>query len=234
VEVFQVWSAVPADPILSDNDLRALVDATGMTDATPQLLYKAERDGWEHETMLKNVGVATDLLLLLKDPGGPIIATHIEGGLTPPPNPTAVAKISCAVSLFSVSGAFEGDGITKIELPKGEQCVSVAGVQGAVKSPNGEAVGKVCIGDMTNDASSRLWLGFSERGRAGTLRRCHQWLLKDCLPADKKHTGTIYAQDRSSLGYSNRFTLADLEVYTLHTPHSRQVEGGREEVGSSG
>ncbi|CEM02465.1 unnamed protein product [Vitrella brassicaformis CCMP3155] len=45
VEVFQVLSAVPADPILTESDLRALVDLTGMTDATPQLLYKGERDG---------------------------------------------------------------------------------------------------------------------------------------------------------------------------------------------
>ncbi|CEL93422.1 unnamed protein product [Vitrella brassicaformis CCMP3155] len=72
VEVFQVWSAVPADPILTADDLRALVDATGMTDAAPKLLYKGERDGWESEAMFKNVGDATDLLLLLKDLGGPV------------------------------------------------------------------------------------------------------------------------------------------------------------------
>ncbi|CEM02088.1 unnamed protein product [Vitrella brassicaformis CCMP3155] len=211
LEVFQVWSAVPPDPILSAAGLRALVDATGMTHATPQLLYKAERDGWEHDAMLKNVGVATDLLLLLKDLSGPIIACHIEGGLTPPPNPTRVAKSSCAVSLFSVSCAFEGDGITKIEPLNDEQSVWVAGTRGAVKNVMCEPAGKVCIGEMIHKAPGRLWLGFA----AADLRRCAQWLLKDCLPAGKNYIGTIDNQSRASLASDIRFTLADLEIYTL-------------------
>ncbi|CEM31512.1 unnamed protein product [Vitrella brassicaformis CCMP3155] len=211
VEVFQVWSAVPADPIVSDNDLRALVDATGMTDATPKLLYKGERDGWGPEAMFNNVGDATDLLLLLKDLGGPIIAAHIEGGLTPPPDPTGVAMVRCPVSLFSVCGAFEGDGITKIDLPNGEQPVWVAGTQGAVKNVMCEPVGKVCIGDMIHKAPGRLWLGFE----SADLRRCAQWLLKDRLPADKKYIGTIDNEGLASLASSFNFTLADMEIYTL-------------------
>ncbi|CEM36449.1 unnamed protein product, partial [Vitrella brassicaformis CCMP3155] len=220
VEVFQVWSAVPADPILSDSDLRALVDATGMTDATPQLLYKAECDGWEQEAMFKNVGDAPDLLLLLKDLGGPVIAAHIEGGLTPPADPTAVTVTRYPVSLFSVRGAFEGDGITKIDLPTDEQPVWVAGTQGVVKNVVCDPSGKVCIGDMIHKAPGRLWLGFSSllgfsQRESADLRRCAQWLLKDCLPPDKKYIGTITNKGRASLASSSNFTAADMEIYTL-------------------
>ncbi|CEM39579.1 unnamed protein product [Vitrella brassicaformis CCMP3155] len=215
VEVFQVWSAVPADPIPFADGIRALVDATGMTDATPKLLYKGERDGWEQEAMFKNVGDATDLLLLLKDLGGPIIAAHIEGGLSPPPNPTAVATTPCAVSLFSVHGAFEGDGITKIDVPQDTQGVRVAGTQGAVKDKSGKARGMVCIGDMIHKAPGRLWMGIGYHGSAGDLRSCQQWVMKEELPADKKYIGTITNDGDAILGSSLNFTAADMEIYTL-------------------
>ncbi|CEL93428.1 unnamed protein product [Vitrella brassicaformis CCMP3155] len=209
VELFQVWSAVSADPIFSADGLRALVDATGMTDATPQLLYKGERDGWEPEAMFKNVGDATDLLLLLKDPSGPIIAAHIEGGLSPPADPTGEETTPCAVSLFSVRGAFEGDGITKIDLPKKAQVVAVAGRQGAVTDKDGEPCAKVCI------AKGRLWLGIGNRRPTGDLRSCQVWVKKEELPADKKYVGTITNEGEARLASSFNFTLADLEIYTL-------------------
>ncbi|CEM36335.1 unnamed protein product [Vitrella brassicaformis CCMP3155] len=180
-----------------------------MVDATPQLLYKGERDGWEHEAMFKNVGDATNLLLLLKDPSGPIIAAHIEGGLTLPADPTAVATIPCAVSLFSVCGAFEGDGITKIDLPQDEQRVAVAGTQGAVTGSGGKPRGKVCI------ANGRLWLGIGNCRPAGDLRSCHVWVMKDELPAAKKYIGTINNKGTARLASSLYFTLADLKIYAL-------------------
>ncbi|CEM09918.1 unnamed protein product [Vitrella brassicaformis CCMP3155] len=224
VEVFQTFVLSlcrcgvlcrPADPILSEADLRALVDATGKTDATPHLLYKGERDGWEPEAMFKNVGDATDLLLLLKDLGGPIIASHIEGGLTSPADPTAVATTPCAVSLFSVRGAFEGNGITKIELPQDKQDVRVAGTQGAVQDRNGEPVAIVCIGDMTDDSPGRLWLGIGYHGSAADVRSCQQWEKKEELPADKKYIGTTDNKGRVWLASSFNFTAADMEIFTL-------------------
>ncbi|CEM34261.1 unnamed protein product [Vitrella brassicaformis CCMP3155] len=174
--------------------------------------------------MIKNVGDATDLLLLLKDPSGPIIAAHIEGGLSPPADPTQVATTPCAVSLFSVCGAFEGDGITKIDLPKKEQDVTVAGTQGAVKDKSGEARAMVCIGDITDDSPGRLWLGIDVDGPAGDVRSCQQWVKKKELPADKKYIGTIDNKGHAMLASSFNFTAADLEIYTLQCRKRKKTD----------
>ncbi|CEM29410.1 unnamed protein product [Vitrella brassicaformis CCMP3155] len=166
VEVFQVWSAVPADPILTE----------------------AERDGWESEAMFKNVGDATDLLLLLTDltdPSGPIIASHIEGGLTPPADPTAVATTPCAVSLFSVCGAFGDDGIIKVEVPRTSRTCGWRAHKGTVTDKDGD------------------------------LRSCQVWVWKEELPDDKKYVGTINNNGTAILGSGITFTAADLEIYTL-------------------
>jgi len=104
---------------------------------------RGECDGWEQEVMIKNVGDATDLLLLLKDLGGPIIAAHIEGGLSPPADPTQVATTPCAVSLFSVCGAFGDDGIIKVEVPRTSRTCGWRAHKGTVTDKDGEPGGKV-------------------------------------------------------------------------------------------
>ncbi|CEM02464.1 unnamed protein product [Vitrella brassicaformis CCMP3155] len=115
----------------------------------------------------------------------------------------------CGVSLFSVRGAFEGDGITKIEVPEDAQRVEVAGTQGAVTDDDGMPCGKVCI------AQGRLWLGLGDHGPAGDLRSCQVWVWNKELPDDKTYVGTIDNEGAAMLASSVNFPAADMEIYTL-------------------
>ncbi|CEM02262.1 unnamed protein product [Vitrella brassicaformis CCMP3155] len=217
LEVYQVWSTLPADPILPADDLQALIDTTRHIGMTAQLLYKGERDGWAHETMLAKVGEAADLLLVAKDTGSHTFACHIEGQLKQPADPTGVAAVRCAVTFCSISGAFIEGGITKITVPHDEQHVQVAGTEGAVMASNTGVAGKVAI------AAGRLWLGYGEDERPpGDLRSCHQWVWRDELPDDKTHVGKVSEQGRATLAASLFFTCVDLEIYTLQVPDGWQ------------
>ncbi|CEM14094.1 unnamed protein product [Vitrella brassicaformis CCMP3155] len=180
LEVYEVWSTLPADPILPADDLQALIDTTRDIGMTAQLLYKGERDGWTHETMLAKVGEAADLLLVAKDTGSHTFATHIEGQLKQPADPTGVAHRRCPVTFYSISGAFEQQGIAKLTVPQNKQHVIVAGAEGAVVGSKGGA-GKVVIG------GGRLWLGYGRDARpAGDLRSCHQWVRGVSCPTTRR------------------------------------------------
>ncbi|CEL94130.1 unnamed protein product [Vitrella brassicaformis CCMP3155] len=211
LEVYQVWSTRPADPILSADDLQALVDMATDTPMTAQLLYKGERDGWTYEALFAKVGGAVNLLLLFKDTGAHTFASHIKGQLKPPSDPTAVETTPCPVTFYSISGAFEPQGITKITVPYNRQRVQVAGIEGAVTGTK-DIAGKVAI------AGGRLWLGYQsvKGGPAGDLRSGCQWVLKDELPdGGRTYLGGFDSHGWATLAASHLFTCADLEIYTL-------------------
>ncbi|CEM02265.1 unnamed protein product [Vitrella brassicaformis CCMP3155] len=216
LEVYQVWSTLPADPILPADDLQALIDTTRHIGMTAQLLYKGERDGWAYETMLAKVGGAADLLLVAKDTGSHTFATHCSGQLKQPADPTGVAWRRCPVTFYSISGAFEEPDIAKITMPNEQQRMGVAGTEGAVKNHKGLPWAKVSI------AGGRLWLGIGGDAPAGDLRRCQQWVERDELPDDKTYVGSINEQGRSTLAASHCFTCVDLEIYTLQVPDGWQ------------
>ncbi|CEM02285.1 unnamed protein product [Vitrella brassicaformis CCMP3155] len=218
LEVYQVCSTLPADHFLPAYDLQALIDTTRHIGMTAQLLYKGERDGWAHTTMAAKVGEAADLLMLFKDTGSHTFASHIEGQLKQPADPTRVETTLCPVTLYSISGAFEEGGITKSTVPQNKQGVIVAGTEGAVKDSKGWA-GKVAIGG----GRLWLWLGIGEDGRpAGDLRRCHQLVERDELPDDKTYVGSIKEDRWATLAASLFFTCVDLEIYTLQVPDGWQ------------
>ncbi|CEM02462.1 unnamed protein product [Vitrella brassicaformis CCMP3155] len=233
LEVYEVLTTRPADPILSDAKLQELIDMTGNTNATGKLLYKGARDGWKYPTMVAKVGTATNLLLLIKDTGDHIIAAHINGQLKQPADLTAVETTKCPVAFYSVCGAFsEADGIVEIELSEDQQYVVVAGTyagtQGAAKSTKG--VANLCIGEWPGclGLGCCLWLGYGQNGRpAGDLRRCKQ-LMSTCvvesyeLPGGKTYLGnypSITSGD-ATLAAAQFFTCVDMEVYTLQQPSS--------------
>ncbi|CEM23414.1 unnamed protein product [Vitrella brassicaformis CCMP3155] len=212
LEVYEVSTTRPADPILSAAQLQELINMTGNANATPKLLYKGPRDGWKYPTMLAKVGTATNLLLVTKDTGDHVIAAHINGQLKQPTDAAAVEKTKCPVAFYSVCGAFsEADGITHIAVPDGQQYVDVAGPQGAVKGTKGYG-GNVAIG------GGRLWLGSGEKEDArpaGDLRSCHQWVKRDELPAGKTYLGSYDTDGWATLAAADTFTCVDMEVYTL-------------------
>ncbi|CEM02271.1 unnamed protein product [Vitrella brassicaformis CCMP3155] len=132
--------------------------------------------------MLAKVGEAADLLLVAKDTGSHTFASHIEGQLKQPADPTGVETTFCPVTFYSISGAFEEGGIAKITVPHVEQRVTVAGTEGAVMANNGCGSGKVSIG------GGRLWLGGVGEGQpGGDLRSCHQFVRRGDLPDDKAY-----------------------------------------------
>ncbi|CEM24729.1 unnamed protein product [Vitrella brassicaformis CCMP3155] len=213
LEVYQVWSTRPADPILSADDLQALIDMATDTPMTSQLLYKGERDGWTYEALFAKVGGAVDLLLVFKDTGAHTFASHIKGQLKPPDDPTAVETTPCPVTFYSISGAFEQQGITKITVPHHYQRVKVAGIGGAVTEILGPLCCKVAIG-------ARLWLGFGKGGPAGDLRSGCQWLSREELPRRMTYRGSFSEEGYATLAASHVFTGADLEIHAL-----QQVSG---------
>ncbi|CEL98110.1 unnamed protein product [Vitrella brassicaformis CCMP3155] len=206
LEVYEVSTTRPAEPVLSAAKLQELINMTGNANATPKLLYKGACDGWMYPTMLAKVGTATTLLLVIKDTGDHVIAAHLNGQLKQPADATAVETTKCPLALYSVCGAFsEADGITHIAVPDDQQYVNVARTQGAVKATNGVAVaGYVAIG------GGRLWLGIGgPDGRpAGDLRRCSQWMERDELPTGKTYRGSY---DDTS-GWAHLGCCADLHV----------------------
>ncbi|CEL95699.1 unnamed protein product [Vitrella brassicaformis CCMP3155] len=202
LEVYQVVSTCPADPILSADGLQALIYMTSDTPTTAKLLYKGDRDGWAHKTMLTKVGKAADLLFVIKDLGGHVLASHLKGQLKLPDKPTGVEKTTdCPVAFYSISGAFEeGDGTVRIAVPRNEHYVVVAGTEG-------ENWGKVAIG------GGRLLLGYG--ASAGDLRRCQQWLRRGDLPDGKTYRGSFDDDRHAILAATLKFTCADMEIYTL-------------------
>ncbi|CEM00994.1 unnamed protein product [Vitrella brassicaformis CCMP3155] len=216
LEVYQVWTTLPADPILPDDELQALIDRTRDIGMTAQLLYKGERDGWAHETMLAKVGEAANLLMLFKDTGSHTFACHIEGQLKQPADPIGMERTDCRVTFYSISGAFEEGGIAKISVPQNKQWVVVAGTEGAVVGNKGGG-SKVCI------CCGRLWLGYGDDGQpAGDLRSCCQVVDRSQLPDDKTYVGKMSKQGRATLAASHYFTRVDLEIYTLQVPDGWQ------------
>jgi len=179
---------------------------------TGKLLYKGERDGWAHKTMLAKVGKAADLLFVIKDMGGHVLASHLKRQLKLPDNPTDVERtINCPVTFYSISGAFEeGDGIVKIAVPNNWQWVVVAGTEAEVTSSQGVPRGSVCIG------GGRLWLGIGKNGQpAGDMRLCQQWLRRSDLPDGKTYRGDFNDDGQATLAATLSFTCADIEIYTL-------------------
>ncbi|CEM05673.1 unnamed protein product [Vitrella brassicaformis CCMP3155] len=214
LEVYEVLTTRPAEPVLSAAQLQELINMTGNANATPKLLYKGACDGWMYPAMLAKVGTATNLLLVLKDTGDHVIASHINGQLKQPADPTRVQKTKWPVALYSVCGAFsEADGITRIAVPDDEQYVNVAGPQGAVKGDGANVSdANVSIG------GGRLWLGWGwpDCRPAGDLRRCYQWLKRDELPAGATYRGSYDTIDGwATLAAAPTFTCVDMEVYTL-------------------
>ncbi|CEM05691.1 unnamed protein product, partial [Vitrella brassicaformis CCMP3155] len=214
LEVYEVSTTRPAEPILSDAKLQELMNMTGNANATPKLLYKGACDGWMYPTMLTKVGTATNLLLVTKDTGDHVIAAHINGQLKQPADATGVEKTKCPLALYSVCGAFsEADGITHIAVPHNQQYLKVAGPQGVVKATNdGCSGGSVVIG------GGRLWLGWGwpDCRPAGDLRRCYQWLKRDELPAGATYRGSYDTIDGwATMAAAHCFTCVDMEIYTL-------------------
>ncbi|CEM00521.1 unnamed protein product [Vitrella brassicaformis CCMP3155] len=215
LEVYQVWSTLPAAPILPADELQALVDMATDTPMTAQLLYKGERDGWTYKALLAKVGEAANLLFVIKDTGSHTFASHVEGQLKQPADATRVERTNCPVTFYSISGAFDDGRITNIAVPHIWQSVAVAGTEGAVVTSNGVGHGKVAM------AGGRLCVGVGRGGTAGDLRRCCQWLPKGELPADKTYVGSFDEGGRATLAASDWFTCADLEVYTIEeVPYS--------------
>ncbi|CEM02290.1 unnamed protein product [Vitrella brassicaformis CCMP3155] len=192
LKVYQVWSTLPADPILPADDLQALIDTTRDIGMTAQLLYKGERDGWAHETMVAKVGEAADLLLVAKD------------------------TARCPVTFYSISGPFEEQGIAKITVPHEDQWVLVAGAEGAVVGDKGWA-GKLCIAG----GRVWLGYG-KEGRPAGDLRSCCQWLWRDELPDDKTYVGKVNEDGWATLAADHVFTCVGLEIYTPQEPDGWQ------------
>ncbi|CEM08921.1 unnamed protein product [Vitrella brassicaformis CCMP3155] len=125
---------------------------------------------------------------------------------------TALATTRCAVSLFSVCGAFEEDGIIKIEVPEDNQDVTVAGTKGAVMNRDGEPCGKVCI------ANGRLWPGIGYHGH------------RDELPADKKYIGTITNTGNPSAGWQWRTSVRVVCRDAVQTTPLRLCSGGVRDI----
>ncbi|CEM02266.1 unnamed protein product [Vitrella brassicaformis CCMP3155] len=221
LEVYQVWSTLPADPILPADDLQALIDMTRGVGMTAQLLHKGERDGWANETMLAKAGGAADLLLVAKDTGSHTFATHIEGRLKQPADPFDIKTTCCPVTFYSISGAFEEGGITKVTVPRtyADHGVTVVDTEVELVGTMGSkgTAGKVCIG------GHRLWLGLGgHREPASDLRSCCQLVGRDELPDDKTYVGSINKEGWATLAASHCFTCVDLEIYTLQVPDGWQ------------
>ncbi|CEM00568.1 unnamed protein product [Vitrella brassicaformis CCMP3155] len=105
LEVYQVWSIRPADPIIPADELQALVDMAANTPMAAQLLFKGLRDGWTYEALFAKVGEAANLLLVIKDTGSHTFASHVEGQLKQPADPTSTLTTGCPVAFYSISGA---------------------------------------------------------------------------------------------------------------------------------
>ncbi|CEM00486.1 unnamed protein product [Vitrella brassicaformis CCMP3155] len=208
LEVYQVWSTRPADPIIPADELQALTDMAADRPSTAQLLFKGQRDGWMHGCLLAKVGEAANLLFVIKDLGGCIFASHIKGQLTQPADPTAVERTNCPVTFYSISGAFDDGRITKITLPRAAQWVEVAGARRV--ADNGELY-----------FGGRLELGYG-----GDLRLCYHCLGKKDLPLDgQRYIGRFSKYGSATLSATHSFVCADLEVYTIEEVPSRTEAG---------
>ncbi|CEL94113.1 unnamed protein product [Vitrella brassicaformis CCMP3155] len=185
-------------------------------------LFKSSQDGRNFEALLERVKNAQGGLLFVIDDQEHQhrLACHMDGALIPPTDPKSTLLTGCPVALYSISGAFKEEGITKITVPHNDQWVLVAGTEGAVEGDRG--ADKEASGGKLSIAYGRLWLGVGESAgegeggrRACDLHRCCQWLKKGELPDGKTYVGGFDEEDRATLASNQFFTASRLEVYQV-------------------
>ncbi|CEM19321.1 unnamed protein product [Vitrella brassicaformis CCMP3155] len=176
---------------------------------TMKLLYKSSRDGFKYATFFDKTLGARRSLFLIRDGPAHLFGLTVDGPLTPPLNPTRSKHTPCAISLYSISGAY--DAPTKIPLPVEGQKVAVAGREGALTGSDGQPHGKVCI---TGRNEAALWLGYADPGPAADLRTCHMWVNKAHLPAGYRGA-LVGTKNNGTLATDKNFTATEIEVWAL-------------------
>ncbi|CEM01874.1 unnamed protein product [Vitrella brassicaformis CCMP3155] len=139
--------------ILTDHDMHKLARTiTYNQPAKLHRLFTSDAHRSSFDKLLQQVGDAQGLVLVVhpQDDDGRVKASHIDGRLIQPPSATSPRTIECPVALFSMRET-STKGLEEVEVPQGEQRVTVAGAGG----------GRLYIGG-----------GCLVLGMGGDLRRC--------------------------------------------------------------
>mmetsp|Transcript_39726 Transcript_39726/g.113253 ORF Transcript_39726/g.113253 Transcript_39726/m.113253 type:complete len:456 (+) Transcript_39726:180-1547(+) len=209
LEVWQVSGEYVFEPILSDEQMQAVIAMTNQPSHTRELLYKATRDGWRYGRLIDSVGDASGLLVVVQHNDTHRFGAFIDGQLKQPSDPTKEAQSECRLFFYSVSGACGNPTPTKVPIPEeNRSAVSVAGREGV-------AQGRTYLSIDAWD-SAYLELGSNDHdvtGPSGDLHRCRMWISKASLPAG--YVGQVDADGDGTLAGAQMFTASDIEVWRV-------------------
>ena len=170
---------------------------------------RMSRDGRAYTDLLTGVRDVSGLLFVIQDGSTYKFSAFIDGPLAQPADPTQIKTSPCAVSLYSISGAY--DAPIKIPLPaEKSQRVVVAGREGVVRGSDGQSGGNVCIEELEGAA---CWLGHANPGPAADLSRCQLWVKKAHLPTGYRRE--VNRHRNGTLATRTNFTATDIEVLSL-------------------
>ncbi|CEM34029.1 unnamed protein product [Vitrella brassicaformis CCMP3155] len=175
----------PDDTSLSASEYEGLLDLLGGNDTTQLTsLYRTSVHGTTYGDLLDRVGDAKPIVFVVRN-GPHDFGVYISKGLRLPDDPFDSREYESDVWWFSLADAFGGP--IKIEIPREEQYVAVAGREG-----NADESANVLIGGA-------LWLGWGNypRGPSSDIRSCFQVSDSEYVPEGytrvrEELTGSVY------------------------------------------
>jgi len=179
----------PGNTSLTASEYDALVGLLGgllnSSDTTPLTsVYRTSAHGTNYGDLLDRVGDAKPIVFVVRN-GPHDFGVYISKGLRLPDDPFDSREYESDVWWFSLADAFGGP--IKIEIPREEQYVAVAGREG-----NADESANVLIGGA-------LWLGWGNypRGPSSDIRSCFQVSDSEYVPEGytrvrEELTGSVY------------------------------------------
>ncbi|CEL92663.1 unnamed protein product [Vitrella brassicaformis CCMP3155] len=206
IEVLQVdteQASLPAGTSLSASEYEGLLGLVGNGTKKLTSLYRASVHGTTYGDLLRYVGYAKPLVLVIKK-SQYVFGAFISARIWLPDDPTSYRRYLCHVWLSSLAGHFTAP--TKIDIPRLDQYMAVAGREGDVAGAN-------------VDIGGTLWLGAGSRdsGRpAADVRRCAQAIDSNYVPVGymgvREQDGDSPFFGHTLLGGSEYFTADEIEV----------------------